>query len=106
MPAANDRRLWWARWWNRLIAGITKNADVLFDEMPVKHLASLAVYGVVYLVASMDADLVSFLSSSSLVLRMGDVVSVKPTPWLACSGKCIARCYEQATEDLVTRSDS
>lgn len=62
--------------------------------------------------ASMCADLVSFPSSSSLVLRMGDVVSVKPIPRLACSGKCIAWCYEEATEDLIvmangtTRSDS
>ncbi|THU44472.1 hypothetical protein C4D60_Mb02t07740 [Musa balbisiana] len=43
---------------------------------------------------------------------MGDVVSVKPIPRLACSGKCTAWCYEEATEDLVvmangtTRSDS
>lgn len=69
--------------------GITKNAGVLFDEMPVKHLVMLAVYGVV-----------CFHSSSSLVLRMGDVVFVKPIPRLACSGKCIAWCYEEATEDL------
>ncbi|RWV88903.1 hypothetical protein GW17_00048977 [Ensete ventricosum] len=72
MPAANDRRLWWARWWNSLIAGITKNADVLFDEMPVKHLASLAVYGVVYLVASMDADLLFFSEKEHKKKRTGD----------------------------------